>query len=66
MANDMMQQLNMKFNKYGITFEQCNVTNVIVNPQLIGALTEKTRLKIELRNHQKEQENKKLSLENDE
>ena len=66
MANDMMQQLNSKFNKYGITFEQCNVTNVIVNPQLIGALTEKTRLKIELRNHQKEQENKKLSLENEE
>jgi len=66
MANDMMQQLNSKFSKYGITFEQCNVTNVIVNPQLIGALTEKTRLKIELRNHQKEQENKKLSLENEE
>jgi len=58
--------LNLKFNKYGITFEQCNVTNVIVNPQLIGALTEKTRLKIELRNHQKEQENKKLTLENEE
>jgi regulator of protease activity HflC (stomatin/prohibitin superfamily) len=66
MANDMMQQLNHKFNKYGIMFEQCNVTGVFVNPQLINALTEKTKLKIELKNHQKEQENLKLTLENEE
>jgi len=38
MANIMMQELNRKFSIYGIQFEQCNVTNVIVNPQLIGAL----------------------------
>jgi regulator of protease activity HflC (stomatin/prohibitin superfamily) len=38
MANVMMQELNRKFSIYGIQFEQCNVTNVIVNPQLIGAL----------------------------
>jgi len=37
-----------------------------VNPQMIEALTEKTRLKIELKNHQKEQENLKLTLENEE
>jgi len=39
---------------------------VHVNPQLIGALQEKTRLKFELKNHEKEQENKKLTLENQE
>lgn len=33
---------------------------------MIEALTEKTRLKIELKNHQKEQENLKLTLENEE
>lgn len=66
MANTMMTELNSKFQQYGIMFEQCNVTNVIVNPQLIGALQEKTRLKFELKNHEKEQENKKLTLENQE
>lgn len=66
MANAMMHDLNTKFSQYGIQFEQCNVTNVIVNPQLIGALQEKTRLKIELKNHEKEQENKKLTLNNEE
>mmetsp|Transcript_584 Transcript_584/g.1118 ORF Transcript_584/g.1118 Transcript_584/m.1118 type:complete len:234 (+) Transcript_584:310-1011(+) len=66
MAQSMMQELNRKFSFYGITFEQCNVTNVIVSPQLIGALQEKTRLKFELKNHVKEQENKKLTIENEE
>ena len=66
MANTMMTELNSKFQQYGIQFEQCNVTNVVVNPQLIGALQEKTRLKFELKNHEKEQENKKLTLENQE
>ena len=66
MASSMMQELNTKFASYGIVFEQCNVTNVIVSPQLIGALQEKTRLKFELKNHIKEQENKKLTLENQE
>lgn len=32
MANSMMHDLNTKFSQYGIQFEQCNVTNVIVNP----------------------------------
>jgi hypothetical protein len=66
MATSMMQELNRKFSSYGIAFEQCNVTNVHVNPQLIGALQEKTRLKFELKNHIKDQENKKLTLENQE
>lgn len=66
MASDMMQALNSKFYKYGVTFEQCNVTHVIVNPKMMEALKEKTRLKIELKNHQKEQENKKLMIENEE
>jgi regulator of protease activity HflC (stomatin/prohibitin superfamily) len=35
MAITMMNELNRKFVYYGIMFEQCNVTNVIVNPQLI-------------------------------
>jgi len=38
MAESMMQELNLKFSQYGVAFEQCNVTNVHVNPQLIGAL----------------------------
>ena len=62
----MMQELNQKFASYGIIFEQCNVTNVNVSPSLISALQEKTRLKFELKNHEKEQENKKLTLENEE
>lgn len=32
MANSMMTELNSKFAMYGIQFEQCNVTNVRVNP----------------------------------
>jgi regulator of protease activity HflC (stomatin/prohibitin superfamily) len=66
MAMTMMNELNRKFAYYGILFEQCNVTNVIVNPALIQALTEKTKIKFELKNHVKEQENKKLTLENSE
>ena len=31
MAQSMMVELNRKFVKYGVVFEQCNVTNVIVN-----------------------------------
>lgn len=66
MANTMMQELNRKFSIYGIMFEQCNVTNVVVNPQLIDALNKKTTLKYDLKKHEKEQENKKLTLENQE
>ena len=66
MAISMMNELNRKFSQYGIVFEQCNVTNVIVNENLIRALTEKTKIKFELKNHEKEQENKKLKLENEE
>lgn len=66
MANHMMDDLNRKFSTYGIVFEQCSVTNVIVNPQLLSALQEKTKLKFDLKNHEKDQENKKLTLENEE
>ena len=54
MAISMMQELNRKFATYGIVFEQCNVTNVIVNPNLMAALTEKTKIKILLKNHEKD------------
>jgi len=66
MASAMMNELNRKFSTYGIIFEQCNVTQVIVNPALLNALTEKTKIKFDLKNHEKEQENKKLVLENQE
>ena len=66
MANTMMDQLNRKFAFYGIQFEQCNVTNVIVNPQLIQALESRTKIKFALKNHLKEQENLRLTLENEE
>ena len=66
MASAMMEELNRKFQMYGIQFEQCNVTNVKVNPQMTQALQEKTRIQFELKNHAKEQENKKLKLENEE
>ena len=66
MATNMMNNLNRKFSTYGIIFEQCNVTQVIVNPALLNALTEKTKIKFDLKNHEKEQENKKLILENKE
>ena len=54
MAVSMMNKLNSKFSRYGIQFEQCNVTNVIVSPALLTALTEKTKIKFELKNHEKE------------
>lgn len=66
MAVNMMSELNRKFGEYGIVFEQCNVTDVKVNPQLMQALQERTQLKFALKNHIKEQENKKLKLENEE
>jgi len=66
MAGNMMDELNRKFVEYGIQFEQCNVTDVKVNPQLMQALRERTELKFKLKNHIKEQENKKLILENEE
>ena len=67
MALNMMAELNRTFDlKFGVKFEQCNVTNVTVNPNLIAALQEKTRLKFELKNHQKDHQNKKLTLENEE
>ena len=55
MANNMMSELNRTFDgKFGIRFEQCNVTNVTVNPNLLASLQERTRLKFELKNHQKD------------
>ena len=62
----MMVELNRKFVKYGVVFEQCNVTNVIVNDALFEAMTEKTKIKTELKLHEKDQEYKKLQLENKE
>jgi regulator of protease activity HflC (stomatin/prohibitin superfamily) len=64
MAINMMNELNRKFVEYGIQFEQCNVTDVKVNPQLMTSLKERAELKFALKNHIKEQENKKLVLEN--
>ena len=67
MANNMMSELNRTFDgKFGIRFEQCNVTNVTVNANLLASLQERTRLKFELKNHQKEHQNRKLTLENQE
>ena len=66
MAINMMRELNSKFVEYGIQFEQCNVTDVKVNPQLMTSLKERAELKFALKNHIKEQENKKLILENQE
>lgn len=37
-----------------------------MNENLIRALTEKTKIKFDLKNHEKDQENKKLKLENEE
>ncbi len=45
MALAMLTELNRKFQPYGIIFDQCNVTNVIVNPQLSNALQQKTIIK---------------------
>jgi len=66
MATTMMNTLNHKFASYGVTFDSCNVTNVIVNQQLEYALSEKTKIKFAYKNHLKDQENKKLTLENEE
>lgn len=54
MATKMMTQLNKKFSEYAIIFEQCNVTNVIVNPHLQYALQEKTKIRFDLKNHNKD------------
>lgn len=47
-------------------FEQCNVTDVKVNPQLMQALQNKTKLKLDLANHIKEQQNRVLKTQNEE
>lgn len=66
MANSMIQELDKKFSFYGITFDQCSVTHVEVNRQLQEALQKKTEIKFQLKNHMKEQENRKLKMENEE
>lgn len=66
MAMSLMDGLNRKFARYGIVFENCSVKNVNVNAKLFNALNERTKLKFDLRNHIKDQENKRLKLENEE
>jgi hypothetical protein len=66
MANSMIDELDKKFSFYGISFDQCSVTHVEVNRQLQEALQKKTEIKFQLKNHMKEQENRKLKMENEE
>jgi hypothetical protein len=54
MAKSMMDELNRKFSFYGVIFEQCNITDVIVNPRLQEALHDKTKIKFDLQTHNKE------------
>jgi len=54
MAPKLMDDLNRKFAYYGIIFEQCSVKNVSVNDRLMRALTERTKIKFDLKNHAKE------------
>ena len=49
---------------FGIIFENCNVTKVHVNENLMKALEDRTKVKYSLANHIKEYQNKKLSEEN--
>jgi len=65
MAKKMISDLNYKFAKFGIIFENCNVTNVHVSDALQKALQEKAKIKYDLSNHVKEQENKKILVENE-
>ena len=64
MAQQMIKDLNSKFDFFGVNFENCSVSNVYVNETLTKALEEKTKLKYLLSNHIKEYGNQKLSLQN--
>jgi regulator of protease activity HflC (stomatin/prohibitin superfamily) len=57
MARNMINELNHKFQAFGVIFENCNVTNVHVSEQLNRALEEKAKIKYSLANHIKEYEN---------
>ena len=50
----MIKDLNVKFDYFGVNFENCNITNVYVNSKLTKALEERTKLKYSLQNHIKE------------
>lgn len=60
----MIKDLTQKFEYFGVTFENCSITNVYVNSKLTQALEEKTKLKYSLQNHIKEYGNQKLTVEN--
>ena len=64
MAQQMIKDLNQKFDFFGVNFENCSVSNVYVNETLTKALEEKTKLKYLLSNHIKEYGNQKFTLEN--
>ena len=64
MAQAMIKDLNDKFAFFGVSFENCSVTNVYVNEVLTKALEERTKCKYLLQNHIKDYGNQKLTLEN--
>ncbi len=45
MASKMIKDLTSKFEYFGVSFENCSITNVFVNSKLTQALEEKTKLK---------------------
>lgn len=53
----MIEELNSKFQDFGIVFDNCNVTKVHVSDQLTKALQDKAKINYDLQNHIKEFEN---------
>jgi membrane protease subunit (stomatin/prohibitin family) len=48
MAKKMKEELNHKFQEFGIVFESCAVTGVHANETLTKSLQDKSKLKYEL------------------
>jgi len=58
MAKKTLQQLNQKFSAFGVYFDSCSVTKVGLSQEMAQALQEKSKVKFELANHVKDQQNK--------
>lgn len=66
MAKKTLAQLNQKFAIFGIYFDTCSVTRVVLSQEMTQALQEKSKIKFDLANHVKDQQNKQLTMENEE
>ncbi|CDW76814.1 UNKNOWN [Stylonychia lemnae] len=65
-AHQMVEELNMRFNKYGVYVTSCSIFNVIIPKDLRIALQQATTYDVFLQNQVKIQENLRIKLMNEE